>query len=484
MSVLANCKPKDVFKYFEIICSIPHGSWDEKALSDYIFNWAKELGYNPIQDNLNNLIIKKPATPGYELAPSVIIQGHLDMVCEKNADVEFDFAKDPLNIYVDGDYIKAKGTTLGADNGIAVAMAMALLADKSLKHPALEIVLTTVEEAGMDGAKNIDPSLLDARRLINIDSEDEGVFLSSCAGGAKVSVTLDIVKENLQSGSFLPLTVFIGGLRGGHSGMDIAKERGNSNKLLGRILDGIKTPYHIASIGGGSKDNAIPREAFADILVEKNNKEELTHEVKAIEAMLKAEYEAADPDLFIEVRDSSSEAAQVFSPPSKKQAIDLLLAIPYGVDHMSAALPGLVETSNNLGVVKTEGNQVFYTCAVRSSRDSRKWALTRSIEVIAEALGAKAATSSGYSGWAYSPVSELREIFKDVYKKKYGADAQVLAIHAGVECGIFADKIPSIDMISFGPNMHDVHTPDERVSISSTSNCYEFLVDVLAYMTQ
>jgi len=484
MSILANCKPHDVFKYFEIICGIPHGSWDEKSLSDYIFNWAKELGFEPIQDNLYNLIIKKPATPGYESAPAVIIQGHLDMVCEKNADVEFDFAKDPLNIYVDGDYVKANGTTLGADNGIAVAMAMALLADLRLKHPALEIVLTTVEEAGMDGAKNIDPALLKARRLINIDSEDEGVFLSSCAGGAKVTVNLDIVRENMQSGDYLPLTIFIGGLRGGHSGMDIQKERGNSNKLLGRILDGIKTPYHIADIGGGSKDNAIPREAFADIFVEKNNKEKLIEEIKIIEKMLKTEHEAADPDLFIEVRSSASENSQIFSSSTKKQAVELLITIPYGVDHMSAVLPGLVETSNNLGVVKTEGNQVIYTCAVRSSKDSRKWALTRRIEAIAQALGAKAVTSSGYPGWAYSPDSELREIFKDVYKKKYGSDAQVLAIHAGVECGIFADKIPDIDMISFGPNMHDVHTPDERVSISSTSNCYEFLVDVLASMKQ
>ncbi|MCL2376647.1 MAG: aminoacyl-histidine dipeptidase [Defluviitaleaceae bacterium] len=481
MAVLANCKPVDVFHYFEEICKIPHGSRNEKAISDYIRDWARGLGLEVIQDDVLNLIIKKPATAGYEASSTVIIQGHTDMVCEKNADVEFDFTKDPLDIYVDGDYVKARGTTLGADNGIAVAMAMAILADKSLVHPALEIVLTTVEEAGMDGAKGIDASHLKGTRFINIDSEEEGVFLSSCAGGASVRITMDLAYEALPTGDYVAYKLFVGGLKGGHSGMDIDKERGNSNRLLARVLDVVKTPYLLSCIDGGSKDNAIPREAFAIVHVKKDDVEKLKQEVGEYEKLLVAELQHSDPGLFVKVEQTEA-ASQAFTEDVKKRAVTLLLTVPFGVDHMSASLPGLVETSNNLGVVKIEDGVLKINCAVRSSVESRKWALCRRIAAIAEAFGATYMLTEGYSGWSYSPHSELREIFKDVYKKKYGKDAQILAIHAGVECGIFADKMPGLDMISFGPNMHDVHTPDERVSISSTANCYAFLLDVLAAM--
>ncbi|MCL2396863.1 MAG: aminoacyl-histidine dipeptidase [Defluviitaleaceae bacterium] len=477
MAVLTNCKPTNVFKYFEEICTIPHGSWNEKALSDHIYNWARGLGLDTIQDELFNLIIRKPATPGHEAAPTVIIQGHLDMVCEKNNDVDFDFTTQGLDIYVDGDYIKARGTTLGADNGIAVAMAMALLADKTLAHPAIEVVLTTVEEAGMDGAKAIDPTNLSGTRLINVDSENEGVFLSSCAGGARVRIALEITRQPLPAVDFVAYNISIGGLKGGHSGMDIAKERGNANKILGRVLNEIAAPYHLANIGGGSKDNAIPREAWATICAPSNAKQE----IEALAATLAKEFEHGDGGLFVRIEETTK-PQEVFSPTSQKQAIGLLLTLPSGVAHMSAALAGLVETSNNLGVVSIDDNVITYTCAVRSSVESRKYALIRQISAAAEAFGATAVPSDGYPGWAYSPNSELRDIFTTVYKAKYGKDAEILAIHAGLECGVFADKLPGLDMISFGPNMHDVHTPDERLSISSTANCYEFLKDVLAAM--
>ena len=482
MAVLANCKPTDVFYYFEQICKIPHGSHNEKALSDYIRDRAWGLGLDVVQDETHSLIIKKPATAGYEAAPTVIIQGHIDMVCEKNSDVDFDFTKDPLDIYVDGDYIKARGTTLGADNGIAVAMAMAILADNTLKHPALEIVLTSAEEAGMDGAKGVDVTLLEGTRFINIDSEDEGVFLSSCAGGATVSISLPLAFGVLPPGDFTALRVFVGGLKGGHSGMDIHKERGNSNRLLGRVLDTIETPFHLGYLEGGSKSNAIPREAYAIIYVKTDDVDKIKLEIKEVCRVLVSELWHSDNGLFITVEETEAND-QIFADDVKKCAIALLLTIPFGVDHMSTSLPDLVETSNNLGVVKTTDAALEITCSVRSSVESRKWALCRRIALTAEGQGAVFTMSEGYPGWQFSPHSELREIFKTVYKNKYGVDAKILAIHAGVECGIFADRMPpGLDMISLGPNMHDVHTPDERLSISSTANTYDFLLDVLAAM--
>ena len=482
MSVLANCKPTDVFKYFEEICSIPHGSWNEKALSDHICKWAKGLGLDVLQDGLYNLIIRKPASPGYENAPAVILQGHIDMVCEKNSDSNFDFDNDPLDIYVDGDWVKARGTTLGADNGIAAAIAMAVLADNSLAHPALEVVLTTVEEAGMDGAKAIDAGSLRAKRLINMDSEHEGTFLASCAGGARIRIVVDITRQPVGDGDYARLKLFVGGLKGGHSGMDIDKGRGNANKILGRVLDSLDIEFCLEDVGGGSKDNAIPREAWATIVAAGDRIAALKKEAAEFAAVLAAEYEHSDPGLFVKAEDAEGSPAQVFTADVKKSVIGLLLTVPSGVAAMSATLADLVETSNNLGVVSVEGDEIVLTCAVRSSVESRKWEIARVISTIAEAMGAKAVISDGYPGWTYNPNSELREIFQRVYKERTGKDSEILAIHAGLECGVFADKIPGLDMISFGPNMSDVHTPDERLSISSTASSYGFLLDVLAAM--
>jgi len=481
MAVLANCKPTDVFHYFEQICKIPHGSRNEKALSDYIRDWAKGLGLEVVQDDLHNLIIKKPGAAGYEAAPAVILQGHTDMVCEKNNDVEFDFTKDPLDIYVDGDYIKARGTTLGADNGIAVAMAMAILADNTLQHPPLEIVLTSVEEAGMDGAKAVDASHLAAKRLINIDLSEEGIFLSSCAGGCYVYVRLDLNYRPLPAGDFAAYKLFVGGLQGGHSGIDIDKERGNSNKILARVLDTVKTPYYLGQLDGGSKTNALPREAFGIIYVKKDEAEKFKKEVSEVEKEVQAELKHSDGGVFVTLEETAADG-QVFDCETKRRAISLILTIPHGVDHMSASLPGLVETSNNLGVVKIADNVLEIPCALRSSTESRKWALARRIVVLAEAFGAKCEVSEGYSGWQYSPESELRDIFTAAYAKKFGKEAEVVAMHAGVECGIFADKIAGLDMIAFGPEMHGIHTPEEKLSVSSTERSYDFLLDVLKSM--
>jgi len=481
MGILSNCKPASVFKYFEEICAIPHGSWNEKALSDHIHAWAKDLGLESQQDSINNLIIRKPATPGYEAAPTAILQGHLDMVCEKNSDIEFDFATQPLDIYIDGDYIKARGTTLGADNGIAVAMAMAVLADNSLQHPALEVVFTAVEEAGMDGAKAIDGTKLKGKYLINIDSEHEGTFLASCAGGARIMAHLNINWQDVDEGMCV-LKIFIGGLKGGHSGMDINKNRGNSNNILGRLLDNLTTEcnidYKIADIGGGSKDNAIPREAWATIVVAENDKAVTKEQIEKFAAILSNELQHSDAGIFVKTENAEM-PGKVFNASTTKAAVQLLFTIPSGVAAQSPTLDYLVETSNNLGVVRIENNEIIFTSAVRSSVESQKEAHIRKIVTIAEAMGAKCHITDGYPGWAYNPNSAIRDIFQRVYKEKYGKDSQILAIHAGVECGIFSEKIPGLDIISFGPNMHDVHTPDERLSISSVANCYGFLTAVL-----
>ena len=480
MGVLKGLQPADVFGYFEDICGIPHGSWNEKALSDHIAAWARGLGLDVVQDEIWNLIIKKAGSAGLEDAEPVIMQAHIDMVCEKNADVDFNFETDGLNIYIDGDWIKARGTTLGGDNGIAVAMAMAVLADNTLAHPPLEVVLTTVEESGMDGAFALDTSGLKGRRFLNVDNSDEGVFLTGCAGGARVGVTLPVAEADLPSG-YAAFTIFVGGLKGGHSGVDISTERANSNKLLGRVLRSLKTPFFMEDIAGGSKDNAIPREAWAKVFVKADAGGALALEISEYDKIFKTELKTPDGGVFVRCdgKPMPSGTVKVFDPETQQKIIDLLTILPSGIEHMSMDFPGLVETSCNLGVVRVDGGNVVFTHAVRSSVESRKKALCERIETTARAIGATGKTSDGYPGWEYSPGSPLREIFKRVYKEMYGKEATIMAIHAGLECGVFASKIEGLDMISFGPDMFDLHTPDERVSISSVTRCYDFLKQIL-----
>ncbi|MCL2574933.1 MAG: aminoacyl-histidine dipeptidase [Defluviitaleaceae bacterium] len=482
MAVLANCKPKDVFEIFEMICSIPHGSWNEKALSNRILAWAKDLGLDVQQDAMWNLIIKKPATAGYENASAVIMQAHIDMVCEKNADVEFDFETQGIDIYIDGDFVKARGTTLGGDNGIGAAMAMAILADKSLAHPALEVVLTTVEEAGMDGAKALDASSLKGKTFINIDNSDEGIFITGCAGGARVNIALPIEKTPLPNGDFATYTIFIGGLKGGHSGMDINLERGNSNKILNRVLHNITVPLYINEISGGSKDNAIPREAFAKVFIPQANENDFLKQISQIEAILKAEYITPEPDLFLKVNLEEITEKTILSEQSQKNLLNLVLLMPNGIDHFSADVAGLVETSNNLGVITTCENEIFITCAIRSSVETRKNALCHRIATTAIAFGANATITDGYPGWQYAPISPIRDTFVKIWEQKFGKAPKTMAIHAGLECGIFAEKLQELDMIAFGPDNFELHTPNEHASILSTERCYDFLKEVLAQL--
>ena len=457
MKILQNLEPKAVFQYFEEISNIPRGSGNEKGISDYLLNFGKELGLESIQDEALNVIIKKPGTPGYENAPTVIIQGHMDMVCEKNNGVEHDFEKDPLKLRIVDDYIYATDTTLGADNGIAVAYAMAILASNDIPHPPIEVLLTTDEETGMSGAMAIKKENLQGKILINLDNEEEGYLLVSCAGGVRSTATLKVDEQEIGSKKLIKIN--ISGLKGGHSGMDIIKERGNSNKILGRVLKGLlrEVKFNLVSLNGGSKNNAIPREAEAIIAVNPND------ENTAIEV----------------INNWNNIIENELTDESTKKVVDLLYIYPNGINSKSTEIEGLVESSTNLGVLTTKDGVVEFDSAIRSSIPSLKEEIVLRSKTIVELLGGKFETTSDYPGWEYDPNSKVRDICQKVHKDMYGKEAKIVAIHAGVECGLFNEKLGNLDMISFGPNLYDVHTPDEHMSISSVKNCYEYLLGIL-----
>ena len=479
MKILQNLEPKAVFQYFEEISNIPRGSGNEKGISDYLLNFGKELGLESIQDEALNVIIKKPGTPGYENAPTVIIQGHMDMVCEKNNGVEHDFEKDPLKLRIVDDYIYATDTTLGADNGIAVAYAMAILASNDIPHPPIEVLLTTDEETGMSGAMAIKKENLQGKILINLDNEEEGYLLVSCAGGVRSTATLKVDEQEIGSKKLIKIN--ISGLKGGHSGMDISKERGNSNKILGRVLKGLlrEVKFNLVSLNGGSKNNAIPREAEAIIAVNPNDENTAIEVINNWNNIIENELRAQDPGLKIEASITDIKTCKEFTDESTKKVVDLLYIYPNGINTKSTEIEGLVESSTNLGVLTTKDGVVEFDSAIRSSIPSLKEEIVLRSKTIVELLGGKFETTSDYPGWEYDPNSKVRDICQKVHKDMYGKEAKIVAIHAGVECGLFNEKLGNLDMISFGPNLYDVHTPDEHMSISSVKNCYEYLLGIL-----
>lgn len=479
MKILQNLEPKAVFQYFEEISNIPRGSGNEKGISDYLLNFGKELGLESIQDEALNVIIKKPGTSGYENAPTVIIQGHMDMVCEKNNGVEHDFEKDPLKLRIVDDYIYATDTTLGADNGIAVAYAMAILASNDIPHPPIEVLLTTDEETGMSGAMAIKKENLQGKILINLDNEEEGYLLVSCAGGVRSTATLKVDEQEIGSKKLIKIN--ISGLKGGHSGMDIIKERGNSNKILGRVLKGLlrEVKFNLVSLNGGSKNNAIPREAEAIIAVNPNDENTAIEVINNWNNIIENELRAQDPGLKIEASITDIKTCKEFTDESTKKVVDLLYIYPNGINSKSTEIEGLVESSTNLGVLTTKDGVVEFDSAIRSSIPSLKEEIVLRSKTIVELLGGKFETTSDYPGWEYDPNSKVRDICQKVHKDMYGKEAKIVAIHAGVECGLFNEKLGNLDMISFGPNLYDVHTPDEHMSISSVKNCYEYLLGIL-----
>ncbi len=464
-----------VLYFFEKINEIPRGSGNEKAVSDYLVSFAKERGLWVHQDKANNVIIKKAGTKGYENHEPVVIQGHMDMVCEKNPDVVHDFEKDPIKVIYDGDYIHADGTTLGADDGIAVAMAMALLDDENAVHPPLEVVITTDEEVGMLGAASLDATLIKGRKLLNIDSEEEGIFTVGCAGGLKTESIIPVEFVEPKHKNFVKVTVT--GLEGGHSGIDIDKERGNANKIMARVIDRLKNTENIevAYLCGGAKDNAIPR--YGEIVVGCNNIDSLKAGINILAEELRAEFAVTDRNIEIIVSETEK-AEKVFTSDSLNNVITAIMLMPNGIQSMNLDL-NMAESSNNLGVVKMNESSVSLICAVRSSVITRKTYIKTQIEKLTNICGGITESHGDYPAWEYKAESPLRDLFIEVYKDCYNKMPEVETVHAGLECGLIAEKIPDMDMVSFGPDLLDIHTPKERASISSVERVWNFLCKVL-----
>ncbi|MGB7606186.1 MAG: aminoacyl-histidine dipeptidase [Lutisporaceae bacterium] len=483
--VLKDLIPNNVFKFFEELTEIPRCSGNEKQVSDYLVNFAKERNLEVIQDKALNVIIKKPATPGYEKAPTVILQGHMDMVCEKNKGIMHDFEKDPIKLRIIDDMIYATDTTLGADNAIAIAYALALLDAKDISHPSLEALITTSEETNMGGAMALDGNNLKGRLLINIDSEEEGKLLVSSAGGTKAKIVLPITWEATKNG-LEACRISIGGLNGGHSGMEINKGRGNASKIIGRFLNEIKNEVslYINEINGGAKSNAITREVDVVALVSHDDKNKLQSKAAEWEAIFKNELRATDPDIFIKIENEAVKIEKVFSQETINKLIACLVLVPNGIQSMSMEIEGLVESSTNLGVVQTAGDNIYFINEIRSSVRTLKKNISNTVQLLAETLGAEFRIESDYPAWEYNPSSEMRELFKRVYKDMYNQEAEIIAIHAGLECGVLIDKLPGLDAISLGPNIFDVHSPKEHFSISSAKKVWEYLLGTLKQMNR
>lgn len=479
MSVLGNLEPKSVFGYFEDICKIPHGSGNMDKISQFCVDFAKEHGLEYIQDDMKNVIIIKEATSGYEEVEPLILQGHLDMVCEKRPDKVKDFLTEGIDVCTDGENIWADGTTLGGDNGIAVAYGLALLADKELQHPRLEVVLTVDEETGLYGAEAIDMSMLKGKKLINLDSEEEGIFTVGCAGGLTLACDIPMFTEEAD-GEVYELKVT--GLLGGHSGAEIHKGRGNSNVILGRVLLAIgqKIGLEIIKMEGGSKDNAIPRNSVAEILVGAEDVQKLEKLVKEQETILKNEFHASDAGVALELTAKGAATVEVLDATSKVSALHALNNIPNGIVAYSMDIEGLVETSLNMGIMTQDSESLKMSFAVRSSIESAKHYLTDRVLLFVDMLGGNCEIKGDYPGWAYNPKSDLRETFIKVYREMYASEPVVEAIHAGLECGLFTKKIDGLDSISIGPNMHNVHTSEETLEVGSVQRTWEFLCRVIA----
>ena len=458
MQTLKKLTSHRVFYYFNEISKIPHGSGDMEKIADYCVDFAKKHSLRYYLDDAKNVIVYKPATKGFENAEPVILQGHLDMVCQKTADSKIDFLRDGLELYLDGDFLKAKGTTLGADNGIAVAMILSILESDKFSHPEIEAVFTTDEETGMLGATALDMSKLNAKRMINLDSEDEGVVTVSCAGGADVKITLPVSYEK-KNGTALKLTLC--GLLGGHSGVDINKNRLNADILMGRILNEIaeKVQFDIISVDGGNKVNAITNRCEAVVLTQ--NKDELINEFNTCLETIKTEISTFENGFEYDILSVGSGEFNVMDKPSTNAVIFTLCFIPNGILKMSEDIENLVETSLNLGILKTEEDAIIFNSALRSNKEADLRKLMAEMVSFAEKTNAESYVSGYYPPWEYRTDSPLRETYKAVYKRLYNKDAKCEAIHAGLECAVFASRIEDIDCIAIGPTLCDVHTVNE-----------------------
>ena len=468
MAVLENCEPKRVFHYFEEICKIPHGSGNTKQISDYLVQFAKDHDLKYVQDEMNNVVIYKPGTAGYENAPVVIIQGHMDMVCEKRPDVEHDFTKDGLNLSVEGDYVSANGTTLGGDDGIAVAYGLALLESDTIAHPPLEVFITVDEEIGLLGAAELETSYLKGKRLINIDSEDEGIFTAGCAGAMIYTANIPIEFESSDNNT---LRIEISGLNGGHSGIDIGKQRENAIKLLGKILYELSQDckFSVCDINGGVRENVIPKQAYAVICIEDTSK------LKDIIENIKSELINTEKDLKITFSETG------ISKKLSKQSTEKI--ITFLTNTKSTALKfnnkNEVLTSLNLGVVSLADNTFQASFMIRSNLKNEKEQQSDILDELVLSLGGSFEHSASYPAWEYAENSKLRETMTAVFERLYDRTPKIETIHAGLECGIIADKINNLDAVSIGPNILEIHTPNEKLDIASTKRTWKFLIEIL-----
>jgi dipeptidase D len=478
MRVFENLEPKEVFYYFEDICGIPHGSGNVQKISDYCVEFAKKHQLEYRQEENGNVIIRKPATPGYEQADTVILQGHIDMVAVKDDDCDIDLEHDGLRVAVDGDWVYAKGTSLGGDDGIAVAYALAILASSEIAHPALEVVLTVDEEIGLLGATALQADDLKGKILMNMDSEDDGIFLISCAGGATVECIVP-APEVLCEGVVYDWK--LDGLCGGHSGMEIQKGRANANVVFGRYLMevGEKVALHAGSIAGGEKDNAIAKICRSVIVVPAEQAEAFEKATAEFAAVLKNEYAQTEPDFALTVTRRSETSAPVLTDEAQNKLTQLLVHLPAGVQKMMAGVPNMVQTSLNMGILKLENKEASMTFSVRSAVDSEKEWLIKQMVSLTELVGGHCNISGVYPGWEYQPDSRIRPLMAQTYEELTGKKPVLEAIHAGVECGIFCKKIPGLDCISYGPQMEDIHTTRERLCISSVKRNWEVTLEVL-----
>jgi dipeptidase D len=479
-SAIEGLKPELVWKYFAEIARIPRCSKHETAVANYVLNTAKQLGLTAKQDKYGNVVVKKPASPGREQVRSIVLQGHLDMVCEKNVDKVHDFSKDPIEIVRKDNVLMANGTTLGADNGIAVATNLAIIADKALEHGPLEFLFTIDEETGLTGASNLSPDLLESRTLLNLDSEEEGALYVGCSGGKNTVGTwkVDFEPSPAQSAA---VELKIRGLRGGHSGLEIDKGRGNAIKILNRVLIALtELGARLSTIRGGNKTNAIPREADALLFIPKKKLDEAKKILDECNATIKAELATVEPDLAISLTKATGvRKGKVIKKSQQKKLCMTIAGLPHGVIKMSADIPGLVETSTNVAVINTTKKAIVLYTSQRSSVASEILEICQTVGSVFELGSAQAEKTEGYPGWKPNLDSPILKSAKSTYQSLYGKEPHVKAIHAGLECGIIGEKIPGMDMVSFGPTLEGVHSPDEKIYIDTVEKFWNFLLAVL-----
>ena len=478
MAVLNHLEPQRVFRFFEELCAIPHGSGNTKAVSDWLVDFAKARGLRYVQDQLNNEVIFRDATPGYESAEPVILQGHMDMVCEKEPGCTKDMAAEGLDLVLEGDTVSARGTTLGGDDGIAVAMAMAMLDDDSLSHPAIEAIFTVDEETGMYGAEGLDVSVLKGRRMLNMDSEDEGIFTVSCAGGARADCCLPVTRSAF---SAPVLEISVTGLVGGHSGAEIDKGRGSGNDLISRVLYSAMErlgTLRIADLRGGQFDNVICTRCDAVVAVPAGKAEGFAAFIREFDGILKNEYAATDGGVTLTCAAADTDAA--YSAEDSSRLLHVLLTLPQGVEVMSADFPGLVQTSLNLGVMTACGDGLHFSFSIRSSVATQKELLLQRVRAIVEYTGGGTVSTRGdYPAWQYARQSPLRDTVMASYKQITGQDGVIMATHGGLECGLLINKMPGLDAVSLGPELHDIHSPRERLGVDSVKRMYALVCEVL-----